>query len=117
MRDAGRRPMGRLCYWVWLRCLRVTACGFRATPLPAEWSGDDHGGGHGVFGRGSPAQGSLLISGLPFLTSGGTAVAAGTTNTTLGTNGALSVALVPNAGATPAGMVLHRRLPDWPGAK
>ena len=30
-------------------------------------------------------------------------MAAGNTNVTLGTNGALSVALVPNAGATPAG--------------
>jgi hypothetical protein len=38
------------------------------------------------------------------VTAGGTAVAAGTTNVTLGASGALSVALVPNAGATPAGV-------------
>ena len=37
------------------------------------------------------------------MSANGTAVAAGNTNVTLGTNGALSVALVPNAGATPAG--------------
>lgn len=38
------------------------------------------------------------------MTSGGTAVAAGTTSVTLGANGALSVALVPNVNATPAGV-------------
>src|SRR5271156_6195758 len=53
--------------------------------------------------NGSPAQGVLLITWPAFLTANGTAVAAGALNVTLGTNGALNVELVSNAGATPAG--------------
>lgn len=51
---------------------------------------------------GTPAAGKLLISWPPFTSSGGQAVAAGTKSITLGPGGALSVALVPNAGVTPA---------------
>ena len=51
---------------------------------------------------GSPAAGTLLISWPPFTTAGGQPVAAGTESVTLGAQGALSVALVPNAGANPA---------------
>lgn len=54
---------------------------------------------------GQPAQGVLLISWPEFTTSGGQAVAAGTTTTTLGAGGSLSVQLVPNANATPANTV------------
>lgn len=53
---------------------------------------------------GTPASGNLIISWPAFVTGGGTAVAAGTTNVALGTKGSLSVALVPNAGASPAGV-------------
>ena len=53
----------------------------------------------------SPAEGTLLISWPEFTTSGGLAIAAGRNSVTLGTGGALSVALVPNAGATPADAV------------
>ncbi len=51
---------------------------------------------------GSPASGTLLISWPAFSTSDGKPVAAGTISVALGTQGALSVALAPNAGATPA---------------
>jgi hypothetical protein len=51
---------------------------------------------------GTPATGTLLISWPAFTTVGGTAIAGGTKSVTLGTGGALSVALVPNASATPA---------------
>ncbi|HEX8817581.1 MAG TPA: hypothetical protein VF753_18970 [Terriglobales bacterium] len=54
---------------------------------------------------GAPATGVLLISWPEFTTSGGQAVAAGETTTTLGSNGALSVQLVPNASAIPANTV------------
>ena len=54
---------------------------------------------------GASAQGTLLISWPGFTTAGGQAVAAGTTSTTLGAGGALSVALVPTQGATPANTV------------
>ncbi|HEY6770004.1 MAG TPA: hypothetical protein VI386_35135 [Candidatus Sulfotelmatobacter sp.] len=53
---------------------------------------------------GTPAQGALIITWPAFVAGGGSAIAAGTTNVTLGTNGQLSVALTPNAGANPAGV-------------
>lgn len=51
---------------------------------------------------GTPAQGTLLISWPDFTTASGQAIGAGSTSVNLGSGGALSVALVPNAGATPA---------------
>jgi len=54
---------------------------------------------------GSPAEGTLLISWPAFTTATGQAIAAGTTSVNLGTGGALSVSLVPNANATPANTV------------
>jgi hypothetical protein len=98
MRDLGRRPLGRLCYWA----LVVVACGLPAYAQsgPATTTVADT-----VYAAdGSYAQGNLIITWPPFITAGGAAVAAGTTNTTLGTHGALSVALVVNAGAAPAGV-------------
>lgn len=54
---------------------------------------------------GTPAQGTLLISWPDFTTSGGQAIGAGTTSVSLGAGGALSVALVSNANATPPNTV------------
>ena len=51
---------------------------------------------------GSPAAGTLVITWPAFTTAGGTAVAPGELDVTLGANGALDVQLMPNAGATPA---------------
>jgi hypothetical protein len=52
---------------------------------------------------GTTAQGVLVITWPAFVSASGTAVGPGSLDVTLGTNGALNVALVPNAGATPAG--------------
>ena len=52
---------------------------------------------------GSLAGGTLLISWPTFSTSAGQSVAAGKKSVPLGPDGALSVALVPTRGATPAG--------------
>jgi hypothetical protein len=52
---------------------------------------------------GTPAGGSVLVSWGAFTTAGGESISAGTTSVTLGAGGALSVALAPNAGATPMG--------------
>jgi trimeric autotransporter adhesin len=49
----------------------------------------------------TPAQGTLLISWSDFTTAAGQAISAGNTSVNLGSGGALSVALVPNAGAIP----------------
>ena len=60
---------------------------------------------------GTPASGTVVVSWPTFTTAAGQAVAAGNTSATIGPNGALSVALAPNAGATPTGSyytaVLH----------
>lgn len=52
---------------------------------------------------GTVAGGSVVVSWPAFTTAAGQAVAAGNTSVTLGANGALSVAVAPNAGATPDG--------------
>jgi hypothetical protein len=53
--------------------------------------------------NGSAAGGTVLVSWNAFTTSSGQAVAAGTTSATIGAGGVLSIALAPNAGATPMG--------------
>lgn len=52
---------------------------------------------------GTPASGTLLISWPAFTTAAGTPVAAGSTSVTIASGGSISVSLVPNAGAAPAG--------------
>jgi hypothetical protein len=52
---------------------------------------------------GSAAQGNLTIRWNAFTTSAGEAVAAGEMTVSTGANGALSIPLIPNAGATPVG--------------
>ena len=52
---------------------------------------------------GAPAAGTLLISWPAFTTAAGLPVASGNTSVTIGAGGTVTVALVPNADATPAG--------------
>ena len=60
---------------------------------------------------GTPAGGTVVVSWPTFTTAAGQAVGAGNTSATIGPNGALSLALAPNAEATPTGSyytaVLH----------
>jgi len=104
MFDAGR-PRGRLSCWVLLPALalglQLSAFGEPAAQgAPATTTVTD------IVYRadGSTAQGNLIIFWPAFVTAGGAAVAAGTTNVTLAANGSFSVGLVSNAGATPAGV-------------
>ena len=53
--------------------------------------------------NGTPATGSVLVSWNAFTTASGQGVAAGSTSATIGANGVLTMALAPNAGATPMG--------------
>ncbi len=53
---------------------------------------------------GAPASGTLQLSWPAFTTAAGAAVAAGRTTATIGTDGFVSVNLVPNLGSTPAGL-------------
>ncbi len=98
------RPVGRLCYWA-IVALGALLCGLgipasAASGSPATTTVSDSV----YFADGTAARGNLIITWPAFVTSDGVAVAAGTTNATLGSNGELSVALVPNAGASPAGV-------------
>jgi hypothetical protein len=97
-----RRPMGRLFYWA----LMISAFGFGLSASGSAWAQSPATTtvADTVYqADGSAASGTLIITWPAFVTASGTAVAAGATNVTLGTNGALSVALAPNVGATPAG--------------
>ena len=95
MLETRRRLMGRLFFLLALVSASLAQSGGPATTnvVDTVYRAD-----------GTPAQGTLLISWPAFVAANGSAVAAGTTNVALGTNGALSVGLVPNAGASPAGI-------------
>src|SRR5258708_6275734 len=103
MFHSGRRPMGRLFYWIVIGILAWTHPFAAASPVPGPPTlttvADT------VYrADGTPAQGNLIITWPAFVTATGTAVAAGNVNVTLGANGALSVGLAPNAGASPVGL-------------
>src|SRR5271165_5973214 len=107
MFDAGRRPMGRLFYWV--LAVVVAASGLRglafgAGPVPQGGPATTTVADTVYLADGTTATGTLIITWPAFVTAGGTAVAGGVKQVTLGANGALSVGLVPNVGAVPAGM-------------
>ena len=53
--------------------------------------------------NGTPATGTVLVSWNSFTTMGGQTVPAGSTSVTIGAGGQLTIALAPNAGATPMG--------------
>ena len=91
-----RRPLGRLFYLLafFLGSLSVSWGQTPATTTVADIVYRADGG---------LAGGTLLISWPTFSTAAGQSVAAGRKSVTLGPGGALSVALVPNTGATPAG--------------
>ena len=90
------RLAGRLFY---LLVSLLLACGVaRAVPPQTTTIADT------VYrADGSPASGTLLITWPQFNTSDNKAVASGTLNVTIGAGGAVSIALAPNAGASPAG--------------
>ncbi len=94
------RPMGRLFYWALVTVVMASSVGAWAQSGPALTTVEDT-----VYeADGSAAQGTLVITWPAFVTASGAAIAPGTVNATLGANGALSVQLVPNAAATPAGI-------------
>ena len=102
MFDAGSRPMVRLFYLVLTVMVTLNMglkCGGAAPDAGTTTVSDTI-----YLADGTTAQGSLIITWPAFVTASGTAVAGGSTNVALGSNGALSVALVPNEGATPAGV-------------
>jgi hypothetical protein len=97
-----RRPAGRIFYLVLTVVVAATGIRLHAAPQsgPALTSVIDTV----YMADGSEAQGTLVITWPAFVAADGTAVAAGSLNVTLGSSGALNVALATNAGATPAGI-------------
>jgi len=84
----------------WLLCLVTMGIALTAQTPPTTTVSDT------VYrADGTPASGTLLISWPAFTTANGVAIAGGTKSVALGSGGVLSVALVPNAGASPANTV------------
>jgi hypothetical protein len=104
MRETGRRPQGRLCFWVLVLACGLRAAAFGAAPVPQSGPATTTVTDTVYNADGSTAQGNLIIQWPAFTTAGGSQVAAGTTSAALASNGTFSIALVPNAGATPAGV-------------
>jgi hypothetical protein len=79
----------------------LTGCGVAAyaqAPLPTTTVADT------VYNAsGAPASGTVLVSWSAFTAASGASIPAGSTSATIGANGALSISLAPNAGATPIG--------------
>lgn len=99
MSDAGR-PLGRLFYLltvVFISLILAATTSIAQTPALTTIAD--------VVYRadGTPAAGTLLISWPAFSTVDGHAIAAGSDSVVLGSGGALSVQLVSNVGAIPAG--------------
>ena len=103
MRDAGRRPMGRLFYWA---LVMVEAVGFGlaalGAPVPQTGPATTTVTDTVYLADGSTASGNMIIEWPAFETASGAAVAAGTTTAAVAANGTFSVALVPNVGSIPA---------------
>jgi hypothetical protein len=103
------RPTGRIFYLAVALALATSGIRLQAGPLtasPAPQSGPPLTSVIDTvyMADGIAAQGVLLITWPAFVSANGTAVAPGSLDVTLGTNGALNVGLVPNAGANPAGV-------------
>ena len=97
MSEIRSRLRGRLCCWTVIAALTASLWGQSG---PATTTVADT-----IFrADGTHAQGTVVVQWPSFTTASGAAVAAGATSATLGPNGALSVGLVPNTGATPAGV-------------
>lgn len=91
-----RRPWGRLFLFAILFLLVVTRI-YGAAPATTTVSD--------VIYRadGLPAEGTLLISWPAFVSADGRAVSAGSMSVAIGEGGSVTLALVPNEGATPSG--------------
>jgi hypothetical protein len=103
MLDSGRRPMGRLFYWV-VAIVAASGLWITAAGAPQSGAGTTTITDTVYLADGTGASGNVIITWPAFVSASGAAVAAGEISVALGANGALSVALVPNTGATPAGV-------------
>jgi len=104
MLDVRRRPVGRF----FCGLISVLLVSWGLMQAPASWAVDAGPATTRVSDTvyradGTPASGTVLISWPAFTTTDAKPVAAGTKSVALDASGGLTVDLVPNAGATPAG--------------
>ncbi len=91
------RPAGRFFYFLLSLLMAASVARMRAQTAPATTLVQDT-----VYSAsGQPASGVLLLSWTQFTTADGHAIAAGSRTVTIGSNGVVSIALVPNAGSDP----------------
>src|SRR5271166_6032490 len=93
------RPAGRIFYLA--LAVVVAAAGIRLNAAPQSGPALTSVIDTVYRADGTPAQGILVITWPAFVAVGGTSVGAGELNVTLGTNGAVNVALATNAGDKP----------------
>src|SRR5258708_11460707 len=106
MFDAGRRPIGRLLYWV-LAVATIVSCGrmvLGAEPVPQSGPPTTTVADTVYLADGTTAEGTLIITWPAFVTASGSAVAGGASHVTLGAHCRLHLAVGVNAGGNPAGM-------------
>jgi len=98
--------MGRLLYWALLAmaALSFEVLGFGLPSAPDSGPSTTTVADTVYMADGSAASGTLIITWPAFVTANGEAVAPGSKSVVLGASGVLNAALVPNAGATPAGV-------------
>ena len=110
MLDGRRRPEGRLFFGL-LTVLLVWSGVLASTGVLIGTANAADGSAPATTrvsntvyrGDGTPASGTVLISWPAFTTADAKPAAAGTKSVTIGSGGALSVDLIPNAGASPTG--------------
>jgi hypothetical protein len=97
---------------MWIRLSRIAliltgaalSAALSMEPLRAQAIGTTTVQGTVYLANGQPASGTILVSWPAFATANNQAVTAGNTTVTIASNGAVSLNLAPNQGATPAGL-------------
>src|SRR5258708_3243137 len=100
MFDAGRRPIGRLFYWM-VAVVMMTGSGLTARgagPVPQTGPATTTVADTVYLADGTTARGYLIITWPAFVTSSGAAVAGRGLNVKLGKHGAVDVAPGPDGG-------------------
>jgi hypothetical protein len=91
------RPTGRLLYFLISLWIAVLLTRTHAQTVPATTTVQDV-----IYhADGSPAAGTLIIAWTAFTTADGHAIAAGSRSIVVGSNGVVSIALVPTEGSDP----------------
>ena len=118
MFDAGRRPTGRLFYWLLTVVIAASgfgACGFTERACSSDWAGDDYDRGHGLFGGWNDGFGNSdhHMAGVCDGERGGGGGWGDERDA--GSEWGAQRGAGAECGSDSGGSVLHGRLPDWAG--